>query len=170
MVVTCSWLISCTEIYFTEPQPKGVKVIPNGLEELAGEYINVEDTDTLKVSKEGVLWTEDEDEAETLGKEILVKKYKGRYFVNFLNSEKNLWQLFVVEKKDPDQIYVTNLTSVDEDNIQEFNDKKYCTLIEKEGSDDKYLVLSPSKRQLLKLLGNPVFDQNKINLNKLNSD
>ena len=74
-------LSSCTEIYFTEPQPKGIKTVENGLEELAGEYISNEDTDTLKISKEGIIWSEDDKEEEALG-DLIIKKYKGYYFVN----------------------------------------------------------------------------------------
>ena len=159
-------LSSCTEIYFTEPQPKGVKISENGLEELAGEYISSEDTDTLRVSKEGIMWSEDDQEEEALG-DLIVKKYKGYYFVNLYNSEKGLWQLFAVKNDDPDQLLITNLTSMDEDRVEELADKKYSKLISKADSlDQKYFILNPSKRQLLKLIKDPIFDENRLDLKR----
>ena len=163
-------LSSCTEIYFTEPQPKGIKIAENGLEELAGEYISSEDTDTLKISKEGIIWSEDDKEEEALG-DLIIKKYKGYYFVNLYSTEKGLWQLFAVNNDDPDHLYVTNLTSMDEDRVEELADKKYSTLInEADSLEITYFVLSPSKRQLIKLLKDPIFDQNRIDLKGYNQN
>jgi hypothetical protein len=171
LLALCYFLASCTEIYFPEPQPRGVKVTENGLEELIGEYINTEDNDTLKVTKEGIVWSEDEDEEETLGKELKVKKYKNRYFVNFYNSGKGLWQVFVVDNKDPDHLFVTNLTSIDEDKVDELRRKKFSKLLEEAGNEDEqYFILNPSKKQLIKLLKDPIFNENKIDLKKLKQE
>ena len=159
---------SCTEIYFPEPQPKGVQPLKNGFQDLIGEYLCYDEDglqeDTVKVTKTHIQLSEDEFLEEELGEEVVVKKYKGHYFINFHNKEKDLWQLMVVESLNPDSLRITNLTCLDPDRTDEITQKRYVKLVEEE--DDDYIIMNPSKGKLMKLVNHPVFDENRASLGK----
>ena len=59
-------------------------------------------TDTIIVTRDNIIFTDDESSMDELGETIIVKKYKGYYFVNFYNKEKQLWQLIAAKIEDED--------------------------------------------------------------------
>ena len=167
-------LVSCTDIYFSEPQPKGVKPLENGFEELIGEYVsfdeNSEPDDTVIVTRNKIIFPDDEDMEGELGEMTVVKKFKGHYFMNFYDEDKDLWQLIVAKFDEDQNLEVTNLISVGEKEAKELTKKRFAKKVieEKEDDDeDEYIIMNPSKKQLMKLINYPIFDENKMNLNKI---
>jgi hypothetical protein len=163
-------LASCTEIYFSEPQPKGIKSLDNGFEELIGEYIsfdeNEDENDTVIITKNRIQFSDEESMDEELSETFIVKKYKSHFFINFYDAEKDLWQLVVAKTDEENSLHVTNLMSIDEDNSEDLSTKRYARKVEDEDEDD-YIVMNPSRRQLMKLIDYPIFDENKLDLNKI---
>src|SRR3982751_1576207 len=79
-------LLACNEISFQQPQPKGKKTlskIPSGL---TGQYLLSDPdspaTDTLFVTSDGYRVGHNPKEKKTLGDSIILKCYKGYYFLN----------------------------------------------------------------------------------------
>ena len=169
-------IASCTDIYFVEPQPKGVKPLDNGFEELIGEYVsfdsNSDPDDTIIVTKDRIVFPNDEEMEDEFGEIIVVKKFRSHYFINFFDGDKDLWQLVVVQIDENKSLEVTNLISVGEDEAKELTKKRFAKKVggEEEGDgedEDEYIIMNPSKRQLMKLINYPIFDENKMNLNRI---
>jgi hypothetical protein len=169
-------LASCTDIYFNVPQPKGVKPLENGFEELIGEYVsydeNSEPDDTVIVTGNRIVFPDDEDMEGELGEVTVVKKYKGHYFMNFYDQDKDLWQLIVAKFYEGDVMEVTNLISVGEEEAKELTKKRFAKKVGGEEvadsqEEDEYIIINPSKKQLMKLIDYPIFDENKMNLNRI---
>jgi len=169
-------LVSCTDIYFSEPQPKGVKPLDNGFEELIGEYVSFDEDsepdDTIIVTRNRIIFPDDEEMEGELGEVTVVKKFKGHYFMNFYDQDKDLWQLVVAKFDEDEALVVTNLISVGEEEAKELTKKRFAKKVagEQEGDDedeDEYIIMNPSKRQLMKLINYPIFDENKMNLNRI---
>ena len=95
-------LMSCTEIYFSEPQPKGIDPLDNGFEEIIGEYVSLEEDgekdDTVIITKDEIIFPDEDDMDGELSEDVIVKKYKGRYFLNFRAVTHCILQLGLNEK------------------------------------------------------------------------
>ena len=169
-LIACIAFVSCTEIYFERPQPKGVKPLKEGIRELVGEYISAEDDDdkdTISVTLDKIVFNDD-DLDESLGDIMVIKRYKGYYFLNFHSEEKDLWQLIVVKDVKEDLLEITNLTSIDQDNARELEEKRYSEV--RTNDDDDYIVMDPPRRRLMQMIEYPIFDENKLVLNKIKSN
>ena len=173
ILVFSATLMSCTEIFFSEPQPKGIKPLEDGFAKIAGEYIgkdeNTEEGDTVIITRDEIIFPEEDEMDGELSEKVVVKKYKGRYFLNFKNEERGLWQLVVVNVNEDGDLYVTSLMNIDEDDEEELTKKNFAKLIEDEDEDD-YIIMNPSKRKLMKLIEYPVFDDNKLDLSRIKID
>ena len=131
-------LASCTDIYFSEPQPKGVKPLENGFEELIGEYVSFDEdsepNDTIIVTRNSIVFPDDEEMEGELGEMTVVKKFKDHYFMNFYDQEKDLWQLIVAKFEEDQTLEVTNLISVGEEEAKELTQKRFA---KKVGGEDE---------------------------------
>jgi len=163
-------LVSCTEIYFSEPQPKGIDPLDNRFEDIIGHYVSLDGDenkeDTVIITRNEIIFPDEDDTDGELSDKVMVKKYKGRYFLNFMDEEKELWQLVVVEVDNEGNLSVTNLMSIDEDDTATLTKKNFAKKVDEEGKDE-YIVMNPSKRKLLKLIEYPVFDENKLDLSRI---
>jgi len=109
LLFTClKVLVSCTEISFKEPQPKNVKILKSFPSSLRGKYIIPEDSstrnpDTLIISKQwyrisGGSEKEDWLNRGNLSDSLVLKKYKGYYFLNFWIEKQWVIRTFRQEK------------------------------------------------------------------------
>ena len=163
-------MMSCTDIYFSEPQPKGIKQMENGFEDLIGNYVNVEEdgntNDTITITRDEIIFPDGDDMDEELSDNVVVKKYKEHYFLNFFDKEKELWQLIVVKSDEEGNLFITNLMSIDQDDTPELEKKNFAKKVDEEG-EDEYIVMNPSRKKLMKLIEYPIFDDNKLDLSRI---
>ena len=146
-------LLSCKEITFKEPQPRGKKVLKEIPEALVGSYLLTDEkdgaTDTLIVTSKGYLVASDKKGGE-LGDSLVLKKFKGYYFVNI--NENPEWLLRVIKQEiNGDLFYMT----MDEGfSFKEFLDKvsKEIEIDSVEINGEKLYQIDPSPKQLLRLI------------------
>lgn len=162
----------CKEITFREPQPKGKKALKANPKNIQGKYLAVEDNG--EISKDTVIITENgyhvnyfeasEKPASgsldrgTLGDSLVIKKYKGFYFLNF--NEKPEWSLRVLHvEKNNDLI----LMALEEEGL-DFN--AYVKKLAKEIQIDSFEVndemlyqIDPEPRQLIALIKKGYFSK-----------
>ena len=169
VILATVWIfvVSCKEITFREPQPKGRKALSTIPHELRGMYLPVGDDgqvsrDTIVIFKEGYRFgyydasdrsnqNDEEYESGVLSDSLVLKTFKGYYFFSFFENPE--WTLRVVTReKNGDLIYMAPQ--------QEGLDfKDYMKKISMEIAIDSSKVngkmlyqIDPTPRQLVKLI------------------
>lgn len=147
-------LFACKEITFKEPQPRGKKSLKEIPDALVGSYVLTDEkdgsTDTLIVNSKGYFVASDK-KGDELGDSLVLKKFKGYYFISV--NENPEWLLRVVEQeKNGDLVYMT----MDEEGTS-FND--FLTKVSQEirvdsveVNGEKLYQIDPSPKQLTKLI------------------
>ena len=147
-------LLSCKEVTFKEPQPRGKKNLKEMPEGLVGSYLLTDEkdgaTDTLIVKSKGYLVTSDKKGGE-LGDSLVLKKFKGYYFVNI--NENPEWLVRVIKQEsNGDLVYMT----MDEEGVPfaDFLDKvsKEIKIDSVEINGEKLYQIDPSPKQLVRLI------------------
>lgn len=148
-------LLSCKEITFKEPQPRGKKSLKEIPEALVGSYLLTDEkdgaTDTLIVTSKGYVVASDK-KGGVLGDSLVLKKYKGYYFVNI--NENPEWLLRVIKQEtNGDLFYMTMDEGV---SFKEFLDKvsKEIKIDSVEINGEKLYQIDPSPKQLVRLIEN----------------
>lgn len=101
---------SCKEVSFKEAQPKGIKPINQVPARLQGSYAISDDqgatTDTLVITNKGFYARSQPKDFRTLGDSLIMKSYKGHYFIS--KDEHPEWVLRVVKpEKNGDLSYMS---------------------------------------------------------------
>ena len=163
LILTLFALMSCKEISFKEPQPKSKKLLNTIPSELQGSYLLTDDNgsskDTLVITSQGYHTGHNPNDEAILSDSLILKFYKGYYFVNM--NENPEWLLRVLKKeKNGDLIYM----SMEEDN-KNFND--YLNKLSREIKIDSLVVLGeklyeidPSPKKLIRLIEEGYFKKN----------
>src|SRR4051812_39635629 len=113
-------LISCKEISFREPQPKGRKALASIPKSLQGKYLSLKEEngefskDTIVIYSTGYRFgyfdpieraKKGDLDKGTLGDSLVLKSYKGYYFMNM--NQKPEWMLRVLkQQKNGDLLYM----------------------------------------------------------------
>lgn len=148
-------MASCTEISFTEPQPKGIKKLKSFPSSLRGKYKIPDDStsanpDTLLVSKYWyrigagqikVDWLNNG----TLSDSLVLKSYKGYYFLNFLIEKQ--WVLRTFKQEKNGNIILFDVTLSDDQVMQKLKEKLHPEIL-KVNSNTFYKV-DPLPNELL---------------------
>ena len=148
-------LFSCKEITFKEPQPRGKKALKEIPDALVGSYLLTDEkdgsTDTLIVSSKGYFVASDK-KGDQLGDSLVLKKFKGYYFISI--NENPEWLLRVIkQEKNGDLVYMT----MDEQGGASFKDlltklSKEIKIDSVEINGEKLYQIDPSPKQLTKLI------------------
>jgi len=147
-------LLSCKEVTFKEPQPRGKKSLKEMPEGLVGSYLLTDEkdgaTDTLIVKSKGYLVASDKKGGD-LGDSLVLKKFKGYYFVNI--NENPEWIVRVIKQEtNGDLVYMT----MDEEGVpfKDFLDKvsKEIKIDSVEINGEKLYQIDPSPKQLVRLI------------------
>jgi len=161
-------LVGCKEISFQQPQPKGIRALTNIPVDLRGKYLLVDPNsptpDTLFVETEGYRVGHNPKEKNVLGDSIVLKSYKGYYFLNINGNPE--WFLRVIKQDNHGDLMYMSLE-------QEQNDfgnfiKKLSTVINVDSvqlKDEKLYQIDPTPKQLLALIDKGYFK--KITLKKI---
>ena len=121
IIVLSTFLLSCKEVSFKEPQPKGKKELTTVPRDLQGKFLVITDDgtpskDTIVITSKGYRFgyfdpeeraaKNDEYEEGVLSDSMILKSYKGYYFLSL--NENPEWILRVLkEEKNGDLIYMT---------------------------------------------------------------
>lgn len=172
-------LLACKEITFKEPQPKGKKALHQVPTSLRGNYLTRSDDgqlqrDTLIITARGYrfgyydpeerLKAENEQEA-LLSDSLVLKHYKGYYFVN-INSKPE-WSLRVIRQEKNGDLQFMSM----EQNDDKFKDfmKRLATDIAIDSTEvngEKLYLIDPTPKQLIKLIEKGYFS--KSGMKKVN--
>jgi hypothetical protein len=152
-------LHSCKEITFKEPQPSGVKKLKSFPSNLIGTYLVTEDSsmvpDTVVIFKDSfeILDSPEKNkpsEKSILSDTLVLKKYKGYYFLNFLGDKRWAFRVFKQEKNK--DIILFNIDLSDETTLSHLK-KEFKPTMTKDDSDTYYEVdPSPEAKVLLKFI------------------
>lgn len=171
-------LFACKEVSFENPQPEGRKALTSVPRALQGKYLVL--TDEGKPSKDTVIITERGyrfgyfDVAERAGKNdryeegvlsdtLILKSYKGYYFVSLNEKSASAWLLRVLrQEKNGDLIYM----SLREKNT-DFKDflKKLSTEIRVDSirkEDGMLYQIDPTPTMLVKLIHKGYFAETRL--------
>lgn len=161
-------LVACKEISFKQPQPKGVRALTNIPDELRGKYLlvdpNTPTPDTLFVETAGYRVGHNPKEKNILGDSIVLKNFKGYYFLN-INGRPE-WLLRVIRRESNGDLIYMSLE-------QEQNDfgnfiQKLSSVINVDSvqlKDEKLYQIDPTPKELVSLIDNGYFK--KITLKKI---
>lgn len=158
-------LFSCKEISFKEPQPRGKKALKEIPKSLTGTYLlsNEKESDTLIVTSTRYYALSDKKES-VLGDSLVLKKFKGYYFVN-INDDPEWLLRIIKQEKNGDLIYM------EMDDGNSWNDfiaklSKEIKIDSVEVKGGKLYQIDPSPKQLVGFIEKGFFKQ-KMQMKKL---
>lgn len=156
LVGLCICLLgACTEICYKEPQPKGVKSLREVPSRLQGSYLIQEDDksmDTLMVMNTG--YVINNDEVAYLSDSIVLKYYKGYYFLN--TREDFTWHLRIVRQEKGGNLVFSAMDQVPEKDeerkafLQRLSSE--VKIVESEVDGKNYYVIDPTPKELMGLI------------------
>jgi len=161
-------LVACKEISFKQAQPKGIRALTVIPGDLRGKYLLVDPNspmpDTLFVETEGYRVGHNPKEKNVLGDSIVLKSYKGYYFLNINGNPE--WFLRVIKQENNGDLQYMSLE-------QEQNDfggfiKKLSAVINIDSvqlKDEKLYQIDPTPKELVALIDKGYFK--KITLKKI---
>jgi hypothetical protein len=153
-------LVSCQEITYKEPQPKNKKSLTEMPTSLRGRYLMEDETsnqkDTLYISETGYRTQGGAVDEGTLGDSLVLKKYKGYYFLNI--NQRPEWALRIIkQEKNGDILFMS------------MEDKEFNSFLKKLGKeikidstyagDEKLYQIDPTPKQLVGLIKKKYFGQ-----------
>ncbi len=161
-------LLSCTEITYKEPQPIGRKNLLEMPASLRGRYLIEEETgdrkDTLYISETGYRTQGGAIDEGTLGDSLVLKKYKGYYFLNI--NQKPEWALRVIKQQKNGDLF---FMAMEEKDFNSFLRKlgKEIRIDSTYAIDEKLYQIDPTPKQLVGLIKKKYFGQT-IRIRKIN--
>lgn len=169
VATTIVWILmlaSCREISFPEAQPSDVKALNKVPSELVGRYLSYDkksgdESDTLIietwgyhfVDKEGKEWLN----RGTLSDTLVLKWYKGYYFVNFKVEDQ--WILRLIKQKPSGAVEFMSIDINDDEKRKEILKKisKKLEIKEIDINGDLFYQIRPTPSQLMELINEGFF-------------
>ena len=156
------FLIACSEISYKEPQPVGLTPLNQSPEKLQGKYLVIdesENTDTLVITKAG--YYIGHDEMAFLSDSLVLKYYKGYYFVNFRDNY--AWYLRILKlQKNGDLLYLEMdaIPNTEDDKLKFIERLNVVIPVRETTMDNKSIyVIDPSKKKLIGLIKKGYFKE-----------
>jgi hypothetical protein len=168
-----AFLFSCKEISFREPQPAGRKTLATVPKELHGKYLPEKDDgglskDTIVITAKGYRFgyydpaeqikVRDKFDDGNLGDSLILRSFKGYYFLNF--NERPEWLLRVFKRQsNGDLLYMTpEQEGVDfKDYIKKLG--KEIRIDSVKLNDEMLYQISPTPKQLVSLIEKGYFSK-----------
>lgn len=155
------FLIACSEICYKEPQPKGVKPLTEIPGKLHGRYIVSDEngsTDTLIVFNKG--YRIGKDDVASLSDSLVLKQYKGYYFINIRDDV--AWYLRIMkQEKNGNILYMAMPEATSEYKGGIFKDvlSLDVPVAETEVEGKTHYIIDPSPKKLLELIRKGYFGE-----------
>ena len=155
------FLSACTEISYKEPQPTGIKVMKEVPAKLQGKYLvsdpEGDDVDTLSIYDNG--YQIGNDDKAGLGDSLVLKYYKGHYFVNM--REDYAWYLRIVKREKNGNLLYMEMEALpgEDEKKKNFIDRlsKDTPVIESQVEDKTFYIIDPSPQKLMELIDKGYF-------------
>jgi hypothetical protein len=154
---------ACTEISYREPQPKGRKALMKMPVKLQGRYVLPPENqstppDTVIVTEAGYTVTGDSSAKGTLSDSLLLKYYKGYYFLNM--HEKPEWLLRVLKPEENGDLACLSMEA-DEKSFNAFVSSLsgVVTVDSLEVNGKKLYQIDPTPKQLMRLVTEGYFNR-----------
>ncbi len=162
LVLIFCWCLSCKEISFKEPQPKGKKTLEQIPGSLQGNYLLRDDNgymkDTLEVSAEGYRTGSMSSDEALLSDSLILKYYKGFYFLSM--HKKPEWYVRVIkQEKNGDLLYME--MDHEDNNFSDFIQRlsREIKVDSISLKDKKLYQIDPSPKHLISLINKGFFKQ-----------
>lgn len=148
--------VACKEISYQEPQPRGKKTLQEIPAKLRGKYLlrdeKSSEHDTLVVTNKGYFFSSDSArESAHLSDSLVMKSYKGYYFINM--NENPEWILRLIRQDEKGDLHYYTMEKEDR-NFNAFL-KELGTKIRVDSSEvkgEKLYQIDPSPKQLMGLI------------------
>jgi hypothetical protein len=161
LIVYTMVAVSCTEVSFPVHQPRGIAALSNFPIELQGRYITSQTDslrDTLFITQHAYRFSSALPEEQSwlaqgqLSDSLILKEYKGLYFVNF--REDNQWLLRVLKRERTGdlQLLTLALDGPGKDKLLWQLQQELTVETIVRDSSEKYYQIDPTPKRLLKLL------------------
>ncbi|HTE33855.1 MAG TPA: hypothetical protein VK666_25915 [Chryseolinea sp.] len=153
--------LSCKEISYKAPQPRGKTSLHEVPAALLGAYVLVNDKDnskdTLVINSRGYLVLSD-NKQKSIGDSLVLKSYKGYYFVSV--NENPEWLLRILRPEGNGDITFMSMKT-DESSFNDLlrNLSKDVTIDSVVIDNEKLYQIDPSPGQLLKLIKKGYFSE-----------
>lgn len=152
---------ACTEISYKEPQPKGITSLNSVPDKLFGKYIL--DGDTVVFFDKGFRSIDKKEDVLYLSDSIVLKKYRGYYFVNYRDGYE--WLLRILKPQKNGDLLMLEMDNVPEDAAQRrlFIEtlSKQTPVIETTVDSVTHYVIDPSPKKLYELIQEGYFKEKK---------
>lgn len=152
---------ACTEISYKEPQPKGISSLNSVPEKLFGKYVL--DGDTVVFFDKGFRSVDKKEDILYLSDSIVLKKYKGYYFVNYRDGYE--WLLRILKSQKNGDLLMLEMDNVPEDAAQRklFIEtlSKQTPVIETTVDSVTHYVIDPSPKKLHELIEKGYFKEKR---------
>lgn len=154
---------ACKEISYREPQPKGKKALTKVPSKLQGRYVlppenNTTPPDTVIINDTGYIITGESPEKAGLSDSVILKHYKGYYFLNV--HEKPEWFLRVLKaEKNGDLVFLAMETEEKTFNAFVSSLSGVVTVDSSEVNGKKLYQIDPTPKQLMKLVREGYFNR-----------
>jgi hypothetical protein len=153
---------ACTEVSFPTHQPRGIAALSEFPTKLQGRYTTSQSDslrDTLIIERIGYRFTSTEKarskdwlSSAQLSDSLVVKAYKGFYFINF--KEKDQWLLRVVKPEGNGDLNFRTfaIDGTGKDKLLSELERELPVEVIQVNSSDKYYRIDPSPKKLLQLI------------------
>jgi PBP1b-binding outer membrane lipoprotein LpoB len=146
------FLSGCTEVSYREPQPKGKRALSSVPKKLQGKYVvkDNDEKDTLIVTSTGYIIASEQVQV-PLSDSLVLKKYKGYYFINLNEDPEWLLRVFRREKNG-DLIFMSMKVEGRSFNEMLAEISKEVAVDSSTVNDETLYQIDPTPKQLLKLI------------------
>lgn len=146
------FLSSCVEVGFKHPQPTKGKNLSEVPKEMIEFYSDIKSDSSSTGIKD---WYSTDDFDKSLSETTILKKWKGKYFLN--EKEDSLWHIIMIVPIS-DNRFETYL--LDGENEKTIKILKEITKVEEQFSEDgelKSIIIDPSSREFNKIVKSKAF-------------
>lgn len=160
--IVCSIILaSCTEVSFPVHQPRGIAALSNFPTELQGRYITSQTDslrDTLFITERAYRFSSALPEERSwlsqaqLSDSLILKKYKGFYFVNFREYDQWLFRVLSRERNGDLLLKSLALDGPGKDKLLWRLQQELTVQTIVRDSSEKFYRIDPTPKQLLRLL------------------
>ncbi len=150
--------VACKEVTFKEPQPIGVKSLTEIPTTLRGTYRmeGEEEKDTVLITAKGYFAGADKKDQGVLSDSIILKEYKGYYFLNI--NDRPEWILRILKREKNGDLSMLSMET-EEDKFQDFLlELSREVRIDSTTINEKQLYqIEPNAKQLVELINKGYF-------------
>jgi hypothetical protein len=173
-IALLAFAFSCKEFTYPEPQPQGKKSLKFLPQELHGKFVtysNGKPEDTLVISRNGAYNANRPNDASDqimLGDSLVLKHYKGLYFVNHRNKAKEPnWSVSILKRLQNDDLEILSMPT-DEDSFEKLY-QSVSAIVPVDSSvrnNEKLYRINPTPKQLMQLVNKGYFS-NRLLLKRM---